>query len=590
MTVQRTSQRTSGLSDWFPVRHYRLHARKAAGLLLAAICLGAPGVATPAIARVPVDSPVPVTIDKVPFEAAAPCTGAFIAHDLPHTTTTDDGVIRMFEGNGSGVAVGDLDNDGDHDVILGNLDGPNTLLWNQGGLTFTRVTFGDPNTRALSLVDVDADGVLDVVLTRNTGTLTYWRNTGEGQAAAGGAPFERRILAGVGRPAYVLNWADTDTDGDLDLATATYDAGMLTDLGNEYLLGGNGGVFAWENRDGKFRGTPLAKEAHALALIFFDADRNGLPDLLVGNDFGLRDMAFLNRRNPEGGSLWRLAEPFAQTTHSTMNLEIGDVHNDGRLEVFASDMKPYDPTDPQVAMDWAPMMATMPMHHDAYDPQVMENVLLVRDDSDMYYNISQAAGVDATGWSWSARFGDLDLDGALDLYVVNGFTEETLLGHLPNHELVEANQALRNDGTGDFEVAPEWELGSLRSGRGMVMADMDNDGDLDILVNNVRAPAALYENRLCVPAFSSALRMRLQQPQVQNRNAIGAQIVVYTNNGRMTRTVVAGSAYLSAEAPEVHFGLGAGMRIERIEIRWPDGATSSLAPLDPGALYTVTRQ
>ncbi|MGL4650811.1 MAG: FG-GAP repeat domain-containing protein, partial [Caldilineaceae bacterium] len=200
---------------------------------------------------------MPVVVASVPFGEPLPCTGSVGEHDLEHVTTTNDGVIRMFQANGSGVAVGDLDNDGDHDIILGNLDGPNTLLWNQGELGFVKATFGDANTRALTLVDVDADSFLDVVLTRNTGTLTYWRNTGAGANAPEGAPFERRILAGVGRPVYVLNWADSDLDGDLDLATATYDAGLLTDLGNEYLLAANGGVFAWENRDGRFLPTAL---------------------------------------------------------------------------------------------------------------------------------------------------------------------------------------------------------------------------------------------------------------------------------------------------------------------------------------------
>jgi hypothetical protein len=564
--------------------------RRSLSLALLVALLVSSARAAPALAQSTGDGPVTVTVTATPFAAAAPCTGAFVEHDLPHVTTTDDGVIRMFQGNGSGVAVGDLDNDGDFDILLGNLHGPNTLLWNQGDLTFSRTTFGDPNTRALTLVDVDADGFLDIVLTRNTGTLTYWRNTGAGEQAADGAPFERRVLSGVSRPAYAINWADVDLDGDLDLATATYDAGLLTDLGNEYLIGGGGGVFLWENRDGRFRMTPLAREAQALALLFVDVDGNARPDLLVGNDFDVRDYAFLNRPAPEGGAAWNLAEPFAHTTHSTMSLESGDVHNDGRDEIFASDMKPYEPTDPTVAMAWAPMMATMPMIHDLYNPQVMENVLLARDDSQMYYNVSEDAEVDATGWSWSARFGDLDLDGALDLYVVNGFTEEQLLRHLPNHELVEENQALRNDGSGSFDEAPEWGLNSTRSGRSMILADMDNDGDLDVVVNNVRAPAALYENRLCVEEGSGALRMRLLQPGEQNRNAVGARVVLYTNQGRLSRTVRAGSGYLAGEAPKLHFGLGPGMEITRVRIDWPDGATSWLEPPAPGATYTVTRQ
>jgi enediyne biosynthesis protein E4 len=406
----------------------------------------------------------------------------------------------------------------------------------------------------------------------------------------------------VGRPAYSLAWADFGGDGDLDLVTATYDAGMLTDRGNEYLLGNSGGVYVYTNHEGRFRPVQLATEAQGLALLVFDADNDGRPDLLVGNDFNLRDMAF--RNTPDGwrrdawpaptweGPIARAKAPFAQTTHSTMSLDAADVHNDGRSEVFATDMKPVNPRDHGVAVAWAPLMADMnpPLRNgvpDPYDPQIMENVLLVRDDSGIYYNVAPHANVDATGWSWSGRFGDLDLDGYVDLYVVNGFTEERLLGHLENHELVEENQALRNDGMGRFVEQPQWGLDSTRSGRSMLMADMDGDGDLDIVVNNVRAPAQLFENQLC--RLGSAVEIALVQPGVQNRNALGARVRVYTSDGIVTREVRSGAGYLTGEPPLVSLGLAPAMQVQRIEITWPDGARSTLDSLPLDARVTITR-
>ena len=119
------------------------------------------------------------TVETVPYAAADPaaCGISFVAHDLDHTTTTSDGVVRMFEANGSGLAAGDLDGDGDLDLLLGNHDGPDTLLWNEGGLTFRKQEFSGGKTRDVKLVDVDADGRLDVVLTRNTGAINYYPTT-----------------------------------------------------------------------------------------------------------------------------------------------------------------------------------------------------------------------------------------------------------------------------------------------------------------------------------------------------------------------------------------------------------------------------
>ncbi len=116
----------------------------------------------------------------------------------------------------------------------------------------------------------------------------------------------------------------------------------------------------------------------------------------------------------------------------------------------------------------------------------MENVLQVW-TGDRYQNQAYDRNIDASGWSWSAKFGDLDTDGDLDLYIVNGMIAADLLAHLPGGELVEENQALRNDGTGHFTLAADWGLGSTRSGRGMSMADFDQDGDLDIVVNNLNS-------------------------------------------------------------------------------------------------------
>ena len=175
-------------------------------------------------------------------------------HDLPHITSTDDGVIQMFEANGSGLAVGDLDNDRDLDIVLGSTLGPNSILWNEGDLQFQEAAFGDGNTRAITLVDVDGDMSLDIVLTRTTGAINYWHNQGEGD-------FVQEVLPGISRPASVLNWADMDGDGDLDLVTASYDAGLLDGSGQHLLVGRCWRHYLLRKQRRPFRATGIGRRA-----------------------------------------------------------------------------------------------------------------------------------------------------------------------------------------------------------------------------------------------------------------------------------------------------------------------------------------
>ncbi|MEZ4675156.1 MAG: CRTAC1 family protein [Caldilineaceae bacterium] len=196
-------------------------------------------------------------------------------------------------------------------------------------------------------------------------------------------------------------------------------------------------------------------------------------------------------------------------------------------------------------------------------------------------------GIGATGWSWTSRFGDLDNDSHLDLYVVNGMIEAGTFAHLPNHELVEENQALRNDGHGYFSPMPTWGLGSNRSGRSMVMADLDGDGDLDIVINNLRAPAQLFENQLC---GGRSIEVQLQWRSVQNRDAIGARVTLQSSLGPVTREVRAASGYLSGDAPLLHFGLPTGETVTQLEVLWPDGAQSIVMELALDEKITVVRE
>ncbi len=519
--------------------------------------------------------------------AGPSCSGTFVPQDLPHTTSAAQFTVRGFESNGTGVAVGDLDLDGDLDLVLGGFAQPSTVLWNEGKLEFRAEPLGQGQTREVQIVDLDADGWLDIVTSRRGTGLAAWRND---IRSGRSDPFVPLILEGIDQPLYALDWADADGDGDLDLGGATYDAELLEMLGDDFMMSDVGGAYLYLRQPRSYRSIQLAPEAQGLAALFLDATGNSLPELLIGNDFAVPDMAF--ERTDSG---WAPAEPFAYTTHSTMSLAAGDINNDGRPDLMATDMKPPSQA-PEVLAAWAPAMDSMmaATMEEQDDTQLMENTLQLADAEGGWHNLGQKLAVDATGWSWSGKFGDLDNDGWLDLYIVNGMMEERLFAHLPQQELVEANVAFRNMG-GDptavpaFRAAPEWGLSSLRSGRGMVMADLDLDGDLDIVVNNMRGPAQLFANELCI-ADNHFLEVDLRWPDSPNPHAVGAVVEAFSAAGTIHRQVQVAAGYLSGDAPRLHLGLGLSADRVDLVVTWPDGLISHLYAVPVDGLLQVARR
>jgi hypothetical protein len=555
-----------------------------AGLTLL-ITLSLAGCILPPIPPTPetpqVETSVPVEVQSVPGRGETACDNSFHRHTLIHETTAPEWTVAGFDANGSGIAAGDLDRDGRLDLVLGGYAQPNTILWNDGNLSFEPQQLGEGLTREVQLVDVDGDGRLDIATTRRGSGLAVWRNTGADDRAA---MFEHVMLAGIDRPLYSMDWLDVDADGDLDLGAATYDAELKDLFGSEFLMNNSGGAYLFSQENGRFRLQRLTLQAQGLATLFLDVTGDGKAELLVGNDFATPDFFF--QQETDG---WHTIEPFDVTTHSTMSLSAGDINNDGRFDLFATDMKPA-PDDQGALAAWQPVMeAMMAAEMEEHDErQLMQNVLQVAaDDHGGWADAAHAGPLAATGWSWAGSFGDLDNDGWLDLYVVNGMIEATLFAHLPDHELVERNHAFRSGADGSLMPAPEWNLGDRASGRGMVMADLDRDGDLDIAVNNLRSPAALFENRLC---GGVGLQLDLRQATGGNSHAVGAQAVVATDSNRWVRTVHVADSYLSGRAPRLHFGLGNQDQDVQVAIEWPDGQYTTIGGVVPGSLVTVIRE
>ncbi len=529
-------------------------------------------------------SPVPVRVTSQPLSPPSGCSGHFVEHPLPHTTGTAFARVTYFASNGAGLAIGDLDNDGDEDFVLANLLGPNRIFWNEGDWHFQPQVLFEGSLRAVALVDVDGDDWLDITATSRSGDVWIWYNAGAGADA----PFQSQQrpgrLQGVNGYAYSLQWGDLDADGDLDLATGSYDASLEKQIGRRALDASNlSGVFVYAQQGERFDATRLASHAQALALQLLDVNHDGRLDILVGNDFDTQDALFL----ATAAGHWQAAAPFAQTTFSTMSFDADDIDNDGLWELFAADMHPYS-HEPDIMRQWEPVMQTMPAPRPQDAPQIMANVLQTRHRDQGWVDRAPDWGIPYSGWSWSAQFGDLNQDGFLDLYVVNGMTAQEIFSHLPNDELIEENQAYRNDAGQRFVPAPAWQLNSTAGGRGMSLADLDGDGDLDVLINNLRSPAQMFENQLCT---GLPLLVSLHQPGTGNTRALGSEVLLRTSTGVYQRRVQAASGYLSGRSAQLHFGLPRDSQIHALEIHWPDGVVSVISgqAISPHSRVQVTR-
>ena len=495
-----------------------------------------------------------------------------------------------------------LDNDGNLDIVFTGVDREVGIFWNQGNLEFEEERLDEKFPRGVAIVDVDGDGQLDLVFShRGLKGVTYWRNQGK---LVDGSRFILDELPGVDSYAYTMAWGDIDADGDLDLVTGSYNVELIQNGIALPERDPRAGVFYYENTPEGFIHQRLALSAETLSIALVDLDHDGYKDLWVANDFDLQDQIWLWKNDR-----WQAATPFQQTPHSTMSTEWGYITNDERLALFSTDMMPYA-DDPETEAAWAPVMESMMMmemgdmgEHDMEtegdmghdmdmmmpmdpgDPQIMENVMQLPMD-DAWDNQARRRGVEAAGWAWSAKFGDLDKDGYLDLYIVNGMIGINMFAHLPKNELVEQNRAYRNLGNGVFELAPQWRLNAAESGRGMVMADMDQDGDLDIVINNLRDSAYLYENNLC---DGQALEVELFWPESTNSRAVGAQLTLQTSMGTMTRDLRASGGYLSGDPYRVHFGFPENVQPLVLTVIWPDGAKTQIDDLGPQTLLTITR-
>ena len=502
----------------------------------------------------------------------------------------------------TGATFADVDNDGDADLLVGTHGGPVALWRNDGKGHFTDGTVasglvGGYAATTMTLADVEGDGDLDLYV------ATYKvRNTLDSytpQARAFDQVVTKTAQGYAVRPEWEKEYRIEDRP---DLGGIVRSQRADPDL---FFLNDGHGHFTHTPISGaRFRdesGKPLAAEPDffSLAARFYDVNADGAPDLYVCNDFEDPDQFWLN----DGTGNFRLAPTWAlaATSNTCMSVDFGDVDRDGTVDIFTADMLSPTLAERQTKIPTHTPLPK-PVGLAGARPQWMQNMLHLGRGDGSWAQVADFAGVEATDWTWGSAFLDVDLDGFEDLITVNGhrwdIRDADTFGRLRDNfprvawnkeqgefpRLATRSIVLRNNGDATFAAKPDgWGLGTEEAiSQGLALADFDLDGDLDVVVTRLDAPAQLFRNDAVAPRI--AVRLAAASG---DRSGIGAVVRVLSGSRPpQSREITAGGYYLSGSEPLLTFAADAGA-VARIEVRWRDGRVSELTDARAGRLYEI---
>jgi hypothetical protein len=543
--------------------------------------------------------------------------------------------------NGAGVALGDVNGDGFDDIFLAGNQVENKLFINKGKLKFKDVSqeahIGKRDTlnwsSGVSLVDINLDGRLDIYVCntfrKNAGQRANLLYINQGNTSDGIPTFKEMAKEyGVDDTTYSSHaqFFDFDNDGDLDLF-----------IGVNRIEGINPSQFSPLEDDG----TSLSRDklykniwsdslkhqifidisdqagiryhGYSHSTLIYDFNNDGWMDIYVANDFLSNDLIYIN--NQDGTFTNRAGEIFKHFSLSSMGSDIADVDNNGRMDLFTTEMQPYYNKRKKLFQGPSSYQKEIFTRKFEYEYQYARNMLQHNlgtkpaSQLPIFGEMGMYANIQETDWSWAPLFADFDNDGWQDLFITNGFpkdvtdrdfgdfritasrlvSKERLIAAIP--EIKIPNFMFKNmHGDRFIDVTEAWGLNFGTFSNGAAYGDLDKDGDLDLVINNINDPVLLLENHAdqLLPT-DHYVRLQLKGAQ-KNPAAIGATATLFADGLEQQKSLLSGRGYLSQPEEILHFGLGSIRQIDSVLIVWPGGGRQKLTAIPIDTLYQISYQ
>ncbi len=538
-------------------------------------------------------------------------TGIRFSNDINETENLNVLAYEYFY-NGGGVAVGDINNDGLPDIYFTANMKPNKLFLNTGNMKFKDITktAGDGmegRTNAwktgVTMADVNGDGWLDIYICYS-GKFPDDQRRNQLFINKGNLTFEEKAAAfGLDDKSYSTQAAffDYDNDGDLDMFLLNHSTKKIDNMELARFradideLAGNK---LYENRNNHF--FDITRQARitqnpltfGLGIAIADINKDGWQDIYVSNDYNEPDYLYIN--NHDGTFSEQSQQYFRHLAQFSMGVDIADFNNDGLPDLMSLDMLPEDNRRQKLLQLQENYESFQLMLDQNLYKQYMRNMLQLNNGDSTFSEIAQFAGVSNTDWSWCPLFADFDNDGYKDLFITNGYlrdyTNKDFLRYWGDYKIKKAidrepaklmdlvmampsttlsNYMFRNNHDLTFSNMKEWGVNEAGVSSGAVYADLDNDGDLDLIINRINAEPLIYRNMSIEQKKGNYINLQLVYTN-PNINAVGAKAYVYTSNGMQYQELNPNRGYLSCVSTLIHFGLGKQNTIDSIKIIWPN--------------------
>lgn len=524
--------------------------------------------------------------------------------------------------NGSGVAVGDINNDGLPDIYFSGNSVGDKLYLNKGNLKFEDITvnaginaFSGWST-GVNMVDINQDGWLDIYVCRsgpsknianrtNRLFINQKNNTFKEEANKYGLAISDHSVQSA--------FFDYDLDGDLDLyllnhPDPNYDAGKSAQHMANIRTGKIRTDYLFENVNGSYQDKTfdanLYNFGYRHGIAVGDVNNDGYPDLYVSSDFDEPDALFINNGDKTFSN--SINESMGHISFNSMGNELADVNNDGSLDLFVVDMAPEDHYRSKLFMASMDVNRFRTLQRNGYHNQYMFNTLQINNSDGVFSEVAQYSGLAKSDWSWGPLFFDMDHDGLKDLIITNGIKENFMYNDLQKDIYVATNGTGQIDIQGLLKLVPsevsenqiyknvdgvkfekrtkDWLPSAKFNSNGIATADFDNDGDMDFVTNNMGSEVTLYESLAVDDALGNYLKIKLKGTK-GNLNAIGSKVEVSSDLGVQLTEIHRAKGYLSAIDLPLIFGLGDD-ELVTVKITWPDNKQTIIKDLAVNKTYT----